>query len=146
VAAPAPVAAPTADTTPAASTPPAAPAPAKVPQTPADAPVRPSAAKADVVVTDMASPYPVNATVGQTIGIVSPGGDSIWQVDFPPDELTLLTPMDKLSSPGTLGWVWRAAKAGDIEIVLTARAPCPNPPCGENPARYPVTVHIKPRQ
>jgi hypothetical protein len=103
------------------------------------------AGKADVVVADMASPYPVSVTVGQTVGIVWPGGTNIWQVDFPPDELTLLTPMKNLSTPGKPGWVWRAAKAGDVEIVLTARTPCPNPPCGENPARYTVTMKITSR-
>jgi hypothetical protein len=116
------------------------------PVSPASGPAgaQPSAAKADVVVTDMASPHPVSAAVGQTIGIVWPGGANVWQVDFPPDELTLLTPPNKVSAPGPQGWVWRAVKAGDAEIVLTARVPCPSPPCEENPARYTVTMRIRP--
>jgi hypothetical protein len=89
----------------------------------------------------------VSMTVGQTLGIPSNmGGAGVtWQVDYDEDRLKLLTPRDQVSRPGTRGWVWRATAPGLVEINLTSRAPCPNPPCESNPARVTYTVEIKPR-
>lgn len=121
-------------------------APQKTQPLPAPRPAAQLLAKnADVVVADMGSPSPVSMTVGQTLGIESEAGPKIWQVDFGPGIFTLLTPADRVSKPGDRGWVWRAAQPGTYDIVLTARMPCPNPPCGENPQRFTVTVQIKPR-
>ena len=103
------------------------------------------AKNADVVITDMADIRPVTVRVGQTVGILSPNNDNTWHVDADPDALTLLTPANRMSTPGDRGWVWRAVKPGTAEVVLTARAPCPNPPCGENPPRFTVTLQISSR-
>ena len=103
------------------------------------------AKNADVVVKDMEDPKPVAVRVGQTVGILSPGVGTTWQIDADPDLLTLVSPADQLSKPGDHGWVWRAVKPGMAEIVLTSRTPCPNPPCGENPAKHTVTLQISSR-
>jgi hypothetical protein len=103
----------------------------------------PTAGKADVVIKDVAVPAPVAVRVGQTVGIVWPGGKAIWQVDFSDEELALLTPKTAVSAPGPDGWVFRAVKAATVEIVLTARTPCAPPPCDENPAKYTVTLRIR---
>jgi hypothetical protein len=97
------------------------------------------------VIKDLSSPVVVAVTVGQTIGIVWPGGTGIWQVDYPPEELVLLTTREALASPGPAGWVWRAAGRGEVEIVFTSRAPCPTPPCPENPLRYTVRLVVRNR-
>jgi hypothetical protein len=68
-----------------------------------------------------------------------------WQVDVPGEALKLLIPADKVGKPGEAGWVWRAMAPGSIELAFTARTPCPNPPCGQNPMRLTLTVEIKPR-
>ena len=102
-----------------------------------------SAATADVVVKDLSLPAIVEVTVGQTVGITWPGGNGIWQVDYPPETLVLLTRRDALASPGSSGWVWRAARPGEVELVFTSRAPCPIPPCAENPLQYTVRLRVR---
>ena len=103
------------------------------------------AKNADVVVKDMADPRPVSMRVGQTVGILSYAGPDTWQVDADPDALILVTPAERVSRPGDRGWIWRAVRPGTAQVVLTSRAPCPNPPCGENLARYLVTLQITSR-
>jgi len=100
------------------------------------------AKNADVVIKDIESIQPVAVRVGQTVGILSTNNANTWQVDADPDLLKLLSPANQMSKPGDHGWVWRAVKPGTAEIVLIAQAPCPKPPCGENPARFTVTLQI----
>jgi predicted secreted protein len=104
------------------------------------------AKNADVVVQTMEGTDPVVVRVGQTLGITNPNADSAWQVDVPGEALKMLTPADKVNKPGESGWVWRAMEPGTIELALTARTPCPNPPCGQAVLRLTKTVEIKPRQ
>lgn len=117
----------------------------------ASAPSDPTQAKpllarsADVVVKNMMAPGAVQMVVGQTLGIVTTADGASWQVDYDEDRLTLLTPKDRVQQPGDEGWVWRAAAPGRVEIVLTTRPPCPNPPCPPNPARMTVTVDVRAR-
>jgi predicted secreted protein len=101
------------------------------------------ASKADVVVKDMEAGAPVSMKVGQTLGIVGSTAAVSWQVDYTGQALKMLTPADKVNKPGVAGWVWRAMESGTVEIALTSRAPCPNPPCESNPAKYTMTVEIK---
>jgi predicted secreted protein len=101
------------------------------------------ASRADVVVKDMTAGTPVTMKVGQTLGIVGSTEATSWQVDYTGEALKMLTPADKINRPGVAGWVWRAMSPGTVEIALTSRVPCPNPPCESNPARFTMTIEIK---
>jgi hypothetical protein len=50
------------------------------------------AQEAQVVVKDVAVPGAVTLRVGQTLGIVAPSPERIYQVDFASDLLRMLTP------------------------------------------------------
>jgi hypothetical protein len=104
------------------------------------------AKNADVVVRNLDGPGPIVVRVGQTLGVMNPEAAANWQVDVPGESLKLLTPADKASKPGEAGWVWRAMSVGTIDMAFTARTPCPNPPCGQNPLRLTLNVEIKPRE
>ncbi len=73
-------------------------------------------------------PEPTVVRVGQTIGLTAPL-DSPWLVTFDTSRLQLLTPADRLLTPGPGGWVWRATAAGETTITLTQHPVCASPPC-----------------
>lgn len=98
-----------------------------------------TAATADVRPTEM--PGSVTMAVGQTMGIAGRGGE--WQVEFDAERLELLTPADRLASPGDAGWVWRAKRAGTAEITFTSRVRCAQPPCAPAAAQISLSVVIK---
>lgn len=100
------------------------------------------ALKADVRVTDFDSP--VTVRVGQTVGIQPPALNGDWQVDFDNEALRLMTPEADLADPGTRGWVWRAIRAGESELVLTSRARCTPMPCSPAVMRFTVRLDVRP--
>ena len=100
------------------------------------------ALKADVRVTTFDAPVAVR--VGQTLGIRPPVADADWQVDYDNEALRLVTPEADLANPGAAGWVWRAVKAGDAEVVLTSRARCAPMPCTPAVTRFTVRLDVRP--
>jgi len=96
----------------------------------------------DVRVTDFN--VPVVVSVGQTIGIQPPMAGVDWQVDYDVGSLTLVTPAGELASPGPRGWVWRATRSAESDLVLTSVPRCPMPPCPPNVIRFTLKVEVKP--
>lgn len=99
--------------------------------------------QADVRVTVFDTPTVLRR--GQTLGIKppsSPGPE--WQVEFDTASLRLVTPVSDLAVPGARGWVWRALRVGQSELVFTSVARCPEPPCAANVARFTMSIEIKP--
>jgi hypothetical protein len=102
------------------------------------------ARQADLVITTLAAQTSVSLKVGQTIGILPPSATTTYQVDFASSHLRLLTPPESVGQPGARGWVWRAIASGELDLLVTGRAACPKPPCGENLERYTLTIRIGP--
>ena len=100
------------------------------------------AVKADVRVTNFDAP--VSVRVGQTLGIQPPAPNGDWQVDFDNESLRLITPESDLAHPGTQGWVWRAIRAGESELVLTSTTRCAPEPCTPAVLRFTVRLDVKP--
>ena len=100
----------------------------------------PSAATADVQVKNVNDL--VVLRLGQTVGLRPPMANAKWQVDYDEDALRLVTPAEKAGEPGDRGWVWKSAKAGKSEIVLTSKVPCSTPGCTPNVARFTIQVEI----
>jgi hypothetical protein len=95
---------------------------------------------ADVRVTNADSP--VAMRVGQTLGL-KPFRAGQWQVSFSNEALQLITPLDRLPSPGDDGWVWKALAPGETNITFTSVAPPSGaPPCPPNVFRITLTVNI----
>ena len=108
------------------------------------APVTPAssgltASAADVKITQLSGR--ASARVGQTIGVSAPGGE--WQVDFDGDRLQLLTPTEKLSSPGAAGWVWRVIAPGNVDITFTSVVRCAQPPCPPAAAQFILSLELR---
>jgi len=85
---------------------------------------------ADILVTQFDQRTKVR--LGQTIGIKPMRDGTRWQVSYSSDHLRLLTPSDRIETPGPGGWVWRTVGEGDTDIVFTMVPECPRPPCGPN--------------
>jgi hypothetical protein len=99
-----------------------------------------STAPPDVVINVPAGDALVTVKIGQTIG-VKPPGDGKWQVAFDAEALSLLTSSDRLEQPGPEGWVWKAVKPRQVDLVLTSKPPpCDSPPCTPNVIRF--TIHL----
>jgi len=116
-----------------------APTLAQAPETSLDA------AKADVRVTTFDTPATIR--VGQTLGIAPPTANNVeWQVDYDVAALRLLTPPAELANPAARGWVWRATRAGESEVVLTSRTRCREQPCQPTVMRFTARLNIQPEE
>ena len=98
-----------------------------------------SADTADIRITGEQDTIAVR--VGQTVGLKQ-DRDVRWQVTFSNAALQLLTPIEKLPSPGDEGWVWRALTPGVTVIMLTSTTPCATPPCSPNVQRFTYTLNV----
>ena len=93
-------------------------------------------------VTDFNTPVVVR--VGQTLAVKPPTPNVDWQVDYDAESLRLVTPEADVATPGRRGWVWRAARVGESELVLTSRTRCSTPSCEPSVMRFTVRFDIKP--
>ncbi|HMU93924.1 MAG TPA: hypothetical protein PKE35_13685 [Anaerolineales bacterium] len=84
-------------------------------------------------------------SVGDVFAISVPPGSSIWKVAYAAEVVEPLTPADKMTEPGSQGWLFRAVAAGQTDIRLTAPAPaCAKPPCPPAaPMVFVFTVDVK---
>ncbi len=82
------------------------------------------------------------ASIGQIVNLQNPDPSFDWQLSYSSDLLDLLTPPDKIQSPGDQGWLFRVKRAGVSEITLTSIARCPpGPPCP--PAVASFIIHLE---
>jgi hypothetical protein len=102
-------------------------------------------AHADVVITPASHQQVTTVKVGQIIKVTD-APDLEWGVSYRPEVLLALTPPEKMSNPGSAGWVFRVIAPGNTEIVLESIAPpCPGPtPCPPNVVRLVFPIEAVP--
>ena len=81
---------------------------------------------------------------GQVLRIKPPDIAKEWQLDYNDRLFELLTPQEKLRSPGEEGWLFRAIAQGSGSFLFTSIVSCENiEPCPMMPARLSLTVRVK---
>lgn len=103
---------------------------------------------ADVTINPMGISQPSTIRVGQVLAIPNLGNTAGWQVSFSPDYLTALTPSETMTLPGPVGWLFKAIKPGQVDLMFTSivTVNCDKPPCppAPMPQQFVITLTIQP--
>ncbi|MBI2864352.1 MAG: hypothetical protein HYX94_07285 [Chloroflexi bacterium] len=104
-----------------------------------------TSSRTDVIIAPEQYGQVIPASIGQTIAVVRPVNIEEWQVQYNNAVLAILTPPERVNSPGPEGWLFKAVAPGRSDIVLTSAVypckdttPCPPP----MPARFMVTISV----
>ena len=86
----------------------------------------------------------VEVEQGQVFQIKRPVMASEWQIVFDPELFELLSPPEKLRSPGKEGWLFQAKTQGEGFFMFTSIVSCEGPiPCPMMPARLELSVVVR---
>ena len=81
---------------------------------------------------------------GQIFQIKRPVMASEWQIVFDPELFELLSPSEKVHSPGKEGWLFQAKTQGEGFFMFTSIVSCEGPiPCPMMPARLELSVVVR---
>lgn len=92
---------------------------------------------AERVVTASQTGQEIEIPKGDTFVLRPPFEGSGWQLDFAAEVLQLLTPPDRVSTPGPEGWRFRALGAGTTDLTMTASSDA-----GAAPRRFSLSIRV----